>query len=138
MRLDRMRRRAAYVAAGVLVAGGVVSAPLAAHAAVACDVTYATNDWNNGFTANVTVKNTGDALTSWTLGWTFPNSGQRVTQAWSSTITQSGSQVTATNAAWNGSVPSGGTFSFGFNGTHTGSNPRPAAFALNGASCAIT
>jgi hypothetical protein len=27
--------------------------------------------------------------------------------------------------------------SFGFNGTHSGSNPRPAAFTLNGSACAI-
>ncbi|MFK3980513.1 cellulose binding domain-containing protein [Micromonospora sp. NPDC050397] len=28
--------------------------------------------------------------------------------------------------------------SFGFNGTHTGSNPRPATFTLNGATCTLT
>jgi hypothetical protein len=129
------RRRAAYAATGALLIGGLISVPTGAYAATSCDVVYATNDWNNGFTANVTLKNLGDPLTSWNLGWTFPNAGQRVTQAWSSTITQSGATVTATNAAWNGSVPTGGTISFGFNGTHTGSNPKPTSFTLNGTVC---
>ena len=136
MKLVRPRRRVAATAAGILVAGGLVALPAGpAHAAISCDVTYATNDWNTGFTANVTLKNLGDPLTGWNLGWTFPNSSQRVTQAWSSTVTQSGSRVTATNAAWNGSVPTGGTVSFGFNGTHAGSNPKPTAFTVNGTAC---
>ncbi len=132
----RPRRRVAFAAAAVLAAGGLVALPPGpAYAATSCDVTYATNDWNDGFTANVTLKNLGDPLTGWTLGWTFPDAGQRVTQAWSSTVTQSGRQVTATNAAWNGSVPTGGSVSFGFNGAHTGSNPRPPSFTLNGTAC---
>lgn len=135
MRFVRMRRRTALAAAGVLAIAGAVSVPVAAYAATACEVVYATNDWNNGFTANVTIKNLGDPLTSWNLGWTFPNSGQRVTQAWSSTVTQSGSQVTAANVAWNGNVPTGGTTNFGFNGSHTGSNPKPTSFTLNGTVC---
>ncbi|MEV6494764.1 glycoside hydrolase family 48 protein, partial [Actinoplanes sp. NPDC051633] len=114
---------------------GAVSVPVSAYAATACEITYATNDWNNGFTANVTIHNLGDPLTSWNLGWAFTG-GQRVTQGWSATVTQTGTQVSATNAAWNGGVPTGGTVSFGFNGTHTGSNPKPAAFTLNGTTCA--
>ena len=76
-------------------------------------------------------------LNGWTLRFTFPNSGQRVTQGWSATWTQSGAQVTATNVAWNGSLPPGASTGIGFNGTHTGSNPRPTAFTLNGSPCAI-
>jgi hypothetical protein len=60
-----------------------------------------------------------------------------VTQAWSATATQTGTQVTVTNAAWNGALAPGASVSFGMNGTHSGSNPRPAAFALNGSTCAI-
>ena len=136
MRFVRTRRRTAFAAAGVLAIAGAVSVPAAvAYAATACEVVYATNDWNTGFTANVTIRNLGDPLTSWNLGWTFPNAGQRVTQGWSATVAQTGSQVTATNAAWNGNVPTGGTTSFGFNGTHTGSNPTPTSFTLNGTTC---
>ena len=129
------RRRAALAATGLLVIAGAVSVPVTAYAATACEVTYATNDWNTGFTANVTLHNLGDPLTSWNLGWSF-SAGQRVTQGWSATVAQNGTQVTATNASWNGSVPTGGSVSFGFNGTHSGSNPKPTSFTLNGTVCA--
>jgi hypothetical protein len=138
MKFSRARRWTTFAAAGVLVTAGLVSIPTSAYAAVSCDVVYATNDWNNGFTASVTINNKGDALTSWNLGWTFPNAGQKVTNFWSSKITQSGSQVTATNEAWNGSVPTNGSVTFGFNGSHTGQNPKPTSFTLNGVTCGGT
>ncbi|WP_066582445.1 extracellular catalytic domain type 1 short-chain-length polyhydroxyalkanoate depolymerase [Cellulomonas timonensis] len=100
-----------------------------------CTVAYSVNQWNTGFTANVTVKNlTATPLNGWRLTWSFP-SGQQVTQAWSSVTTQQGTQVTAANAAWNAAVPAGGSVQFGFNGSHTGVNTAPTAFALNGTAC---
>ena len=105
--------------------------------AAACRVTYTTNDWNTGFTAAVTVTNTGtQALNGWSLGFALP-AGQRVTQGWSATVTQTGAQVTATSLSWNAALAPGASASFGFNGTHTGSNPRPTGFTLNGAACTI-
>jgi endoglucanase len=44
--------------------------------------------------------------------------------------------VTATNASWNGNLAPGGSTSIGFNASHNGQNPDPAAFAVNGQSCA--
>lgn len=99
----------------------------------ACTVTYSVNQWNTGFTANITVRS-AVALNGWTLTWTYP-SGQTVTQAWSSVTTQSGSVVTAKNAAWNGSIPAGGSTQFGLNGAYTGTNTAPTTFALNGTPC---
>jgi endoglucanase len=105
--------------------------------ATGCRVAYTTNDWGSGFTATVTITNGPAAVNGWTL--TFPyTAGQKVSQAWSATVTQSGTQVTATNTSWNGSLPAGGTVSFGFNATHTGTNPRPATFTLNGTACTAT
>ncbi|GCE76216.1 endo-1,4-beta-xylanase [Cellulomonas biazotea] len=102
-----------------------------------CQVTYGVNQWNTGFTANVSVKNTSSsAVNGWALTFTFP-SGQTVTQAWSSTVTQSGAQVTLRNAAWNGSIPAGGSTQLGFNGSHTGTNATPTGFALNGTPCSV-
>lgn len=98
---------------------------------------YSVNQWNTGFTANLTVTNTGSTtLTGWTLRWTFP-SGQQVTQAWSSDVTQSGSQVTATNAPWNGQLAPGASVQIGFNGSHSGTNTAPASFTLDGAACSV-
>ncbi|MFE9869349.1 glycoside hydrolase family 48 protein [Micromonospora sp. NPDC005686] len=129
------RRRTAMVAAAALVIGGVALPAGAAQAAPACDVTYASTDWNNGFTANVTIKNLGDALNNWSLKFAFPNSSQRVVQGWSARWSQSGSEVTATNESWNGSLPAGASTSIGFNGSYSGSNPKPTAFTLNGVAC---
>jgi endoglucanase len=84
----------------------------------------------------VTVTNTGSsAWSSWTLAFTFPGN-QRVTQGWSATYSQTGSAVTVTNAAWNGSVPPGGSTSIGFNGSYSGTNSAPTGFTVNGATCA--
>jgi poly(hydroxyalkanoate) depolymerase family esterase len=103
----------------------------------ACTVGYSTSDWPTGFTATLTVRNTGNAaVDGWTLRFAFP-SGQQVTQAWSGTATQQGAQVTVTNAAWNGRIPAGGEVQLGFNGSHGGTNTAPTSFSLNGAACTV-
>ncbi|MET8309608.1 glycoside hydrolase family 6 protein [Micromonospora sp. NPDC005173] len=135
-RLSGQRRALALAGAGVLVAGGLVTIPVTvAHAATQCDVAYTTNDWPGGFTASITLKNLGDPVNGWTLGWTFPNAGQRVQQGWSAEFTQSGSQVTARNLSYNGSLATGASISLGFNGAWSGSNPKPTSFTLNGVTC---
>jgi len=122
------------VAAATALGAWVVTAP-AASAATGCSVTYAmSGQWPGGFGANVTIKNLGDPITSWSLVWSYP-AGQQVTQAWNATVTQSGTQFTAKNVSYNGSIATNATASFGFNGSWTGSNPAPAAFTLNGAAC---
>jgi hypothetical protein len=103
-----------------------------------CRVAYSVNDWSPGFTATVTVTNLRPVtMDGWTLVFSFP-AGQRVTQAWAATLTQSGAQVTATHTGWNSLLPPGGTVSFGFNGTHTGDNPGPTTFTLDGNACITT
>ena len=100
-----------------------------------CRVTYSVNDWGGGFTGTVTLANTGSAAWSaWTLAFAFPGN-QKVGQGWSATWSQSGSQVTAANLTYNGSVPPGGSTSIGFNGTYTGANVAPATFTVNGMTC---
>lgn len=134
--MQRLRLRlivAATTVAAVSVAGAVTA--VTAQAAVGCRVTYTvTNQWQGGFGANVVIDNVGDPVTSWRLTWTFA-AGQTISQLWNGTASQSGSQVTVTNASYNGSIPTGGSANFGFNGTWTGTNPAPTAFALNGVAC---
>ncbi|MFI1510270.1 cellulose binding domain-containing protein [Streptomyces sp. NPDC020597] len=103
----------------------------------ACKVAYGTSVWQDGFTADVTVNNTGSApVNGWNLAFTLP-SGQRITNAWNATVSSSTGAVTATNAAHNASITPGGQVSFGFQGTHGGSFVKPAAFSLNGTACTI-
>ncbi|WBC16721.1 glycoside hydrolase family 6 protein [Micromonospora sp. WMMA1998] len=135
-RLSGSRRALALSGAGILAAGGLVTLPVtAAQAATQCEVSYTTNDWPGGFTASINIKNVGDALNGWTLGFTFPNGSQRVGQGWAARWTQSGQEVTAQNESWNGAVAGGATVSLGFNGSWSGSNPKPTSFTLNGTVC---
>jgi cellulase/cellobiase CelA1 len=103
-----------------------------------CQVTYiVTSQWNNGFTADVTIRNTGAAaINGWNLTWSFAN-GQTITNAWNTTATQSGANVSARNAAHNAAIAAGATTNFGFQATHSGTNARPASFMLNGSACTI-
>jgi cellulose 1,4-beta-cellobiosidase len=134
------RRKLAAVAAGTLVVAGAAVIPvLPAFAAASCGVAYTASPWTEspgigGYTANITITNSGDPITSWTLRFTLP-SGQSVTQGWSANWSSSGTAVTATNMSYNGSLATGGTAGIGFNGRWSGSYSSPTAFTLNGVAC---
>ncbi|GLY00042.1 MULTISPECIES: glycoside hydrolase family 6 protein [Actinoplanes] len=131
----RARAVTAAVAVGVVAASGAVAVATSASAAAGCRVDYSVNQWSSGFTGNVTVTNLGDAISNgWNLTWTWAGN-QSITQAWSATVTQSGQNVTATNASWAASLPTSGTANFGFNANYSGTNTAPATFSLNGTAC---
>ncbi|MFD5744387.1 cellulose binding domain-containing protein [Streptomyces massasporeus] len=104
----------------------------------ACKVTYKiTSQWSGGFQADVQLTNAGTTTwNGWSLAWTFPD-GQRLTQAWNTEATQSGTTVTAKNVSWNANVAGGSSVGFGFTGSRSESNGRPAAFTLDGRSCTV-
>ncbi|MFM9588920.1 endo-1,4-beta-xylanase [Streptomyces scabiei] len=109
---------------GIVTAlGGTVTDP---PVPAGCSAVYTVaNQWNTGFTGNVTIRcAAGSSLSSWRVAWTF-GAGQQVSQAWNAACTQTGTAVSCSNASWNGGVPSGGSVSFGFNGTWSGTNPVP-------------
>jgi hypothetical protein len=102
----RLLAAAATAALGVTVAG-VAGTHLASAATAGCSVTYdVSSQWPGGFTANVSITNLGDPITSWRLDWGF-TAGQTVTQLWNGSFTQSGADVNVTNATWNGSLGTG-------------------------------
>ncbi|UMP07366.1 glycoside hydrolase family 6 protein [Amycolatopsis sp. EV170708-02-1] len=107
-----------------------------AEAAPGCKVDYTiTNQWDTGFGATLTVTNLGDPISGgWTLSWDFPGD-QQVQQGWNGTFAQQGTRVTVRDAGWNGSIGTGATVSPGFNGSHSGTNGKPAVFTLNGTTC---
>jgi hypothetical protein len=137
-RTGRLRAPTSWVAvAGMVTAVAAASVPLAtpAAAATACQVTYTLqNQWSTGFTAGVRITNVGDPLTSWALTFAFPGN-QRVDNGWSAVWSQTGTNVTANNAAWNGNLATGQVLDIGFNGLYSGSNVAPTAFAINGVAC---
>jgi Glycosyl hydrolase family 62/Cellulose binding domain len=124
---------AAATAAAVSAALTLVASP--AQAASGCQISYTiSSQWTGGFGANVSITNLGSPIGSWSLSWTF-TAGQTVQQLWNGSYTQSGGNITVTNASYNGSIGTGASTSFGFNGAWNGSNPVPAAFTLNGTAC---
>jgi len=100
-----------------------------------CHVTYTPNQWTGGFTASVTIANTGSsAINGWTLVFTFPGD-QKITNAWNGAASQSGEKVTITNESYNATIPASGSATMGFQGTWTSSDASPTSFTVNGAAC---
>jgi lysophospholipase L1-like esterase len=99
----------------------------------ACAADYrVTGQWQDGFQGEVTVRNTSTSpLPGWTVTFTFGD-GQRVSQAWNATVTQTGATVTARNVGWNGAVAPGGTATFGFLASWTGSGRPVTATCATG------
>lgn len=115
--------------------GGDPGDPGTPGGSTACKVTYATNVWQGGFTADVTVANTGTSpVNGWKLGFTLPP-GQQITSSWSAGVSSSSGAVTASSLAYNAQIAPGGQVSFGFQGSYAGSFAKPAGFSLNGTSC---
>jgi cellulose 1,4-beta-cellobiosidase len=130
------------IAALALVAGASGTALAATSggagtAAVPCTVDYKVqNQWDTGFTAAVTVTNNGAAKSAWSVKWSYAGN-QKVTSGWNARISQSGTAVTAANESYNATLSSGGSVSFGFQGSYTGSNAIPATFTLDGVTCNV-
>lgn len=101
-----------------------------------CTVTYRVDSqWSGGFTATVNITNNGTAaINGWNLKFNFP-SNQQVSQLWNGSYSQTGQQMTVNNASWNGTIPAGGSTSFGFLAIFSGSNVNPTSFTLNNAPC---
>ncbi|MFI9456791.1 glycoside hydrolase family 6 protein [Amycolatopsis sp. NPDC052450] len=136
----RFRRKGVSAPLAISAVLAMVAVPVvlgsSAEAAPGCKVDYTiTNQWDTGFGATVTVTNLGDPISGgWTLSWDFPGD-QRVQQGWNGNFGQQGTRVTVKDAGWNGSIGTGATVSPGFNGSHSGTNGKPAIFTLNGTTC---
>ncbi len=130
-----MRRLVLFTAALAALGVSVTAVP-AAQAVISCQVTYSvTSQWTGGFQGSMALTDLGDPLNGWTLAFTFPDPGQKVTQGWNATWSQSGSTVTAASMSWNGSLATGASLTLGLIGSWTTSNPAPATFSLNGVTC---
>jgi O-glycosyl hydrolase len=103
-----------------------------------CQVTYTTqSQWAGGFVASVTITNPGSSpVNGWTLAFSFAGD-QKITNAWSGSVTQGGANVSITNASYNATIAAGSSVSLGFQGTWTSSDAPPAAFTLNGVPCSL-
>src|SRR3954464_3150932 len=104
---SRTRLVVAAAVGTVLAASGIA---LSARAATAgCAVAYTvTSQWPGGFGANVSITDLGDPVNGWTLTWSY-SGGQRITQAWNTTVSQSGAQVSARNVGYNAGIATNGS-----------------------------
>ncbi|WP_405883972.1 glycoside hydrolase family 6 protein [Streptomyces sp. NBC_01136] len=137
------RTKTALLGALILLAGAsgtavaAVPAAPAGIAAIPCTVDYKVqNQWDTGFTAAVTVTNNSAAKTSWAVKWSYAGN-QQVTSGWNAKISQSGTAVTAANETYNGTLATGGSVSFGFNASYSGTNALPTTFTLDGVTCNV-
>ena len=100
-----------------------------------CQVSYTPGNWTGGFTASITISNTGTAtISGWTLTFAFPGD-EEITSAWNAAVTQTGSDVTAANESYNGTIAPGGSQTFGVQGTWVSDDAPPAGFTVNGTVC---
>jgi len=123
----------APVAAGPTAARPAPS-PGPAAAGVSCTVAYSVvHAWPDGLQAQAVLTNTGTSpVSGWTLTWSVAGD-QRVTDLWNGDFTQSGEQVSVTNASYDQTIAPSASVTIGFTGI--GSHAPPAAFQLNGTDC---
>jgi ribosomal protein S27E len=129
----------AYATVDGMTDSEVASATYIISAESAYLVTYTIDDdWGSGATVNVTITNNSSSeINGWTLAWSFPGD-QEISDLWNGNHTQDGTAVVVTDADYNKTISAnGGTVSFGFRITYTGSNAKPTSFTLNGVSCAV-
>ena len=92
-----------------------------------CTATYSvSSQWNTGFTANVNVTNNGTAPTNgWKVSWTWGGQEQ-ISNVWNGVLISNGQPgVVIVNEPYNGSIAPGGTTSFGFQATSSGTDGAP-------------
>ncbi|ASU85277.1 glycoside hydrolase [Nocardiopsis gilva YIM 90087] len=137
MRTPHLRGRLAAAIVTVLVAPLALIAAPASAAPSGVTVIYTEGSrWDTGYSGQFTIDNqSSTALDDWTIRFTLP-SGASVSSLWNATMEQSGSDYTLTPPSWGASVPAGGTYQIGFNGSFSGGDTDPVGCTLNDAPCA--
>jgi Cellulose binding domain len=134
--VSRIGRALQILAAAACVAVFPQPAAAAGVDGVACEITYEPHAYWGGFTADITVRNTGTAtIYGWTLS--FPmDEGVTIRTMWNAELASPAGMIVATNAAYNGTVTPGRSVGVGFDagGAATG---VPSTFTVNGVTCAI-
>jgi cellulase/cellobiase CelA1 len=113
-------------AASALATGLAWAAPAGSHASVvppvptptaspSCSSLYTEPppSWDTGFVGSLTVTSNGTTpITGWTVTYSYTGN-ETLAGGWSGNWTQSGEDVTVTNASWNGSLAPGASTSLG-------------------------
>ncbi|BBH65205.1 hypothetical protein ACTI_18900 [Actinoplanes sp. OR16] len=135
--MQRSRLRLAiYSSAAVLAVGGGIGAAVAATTPSSTGTLTAAfvkdSDWGTGYQAHYTITNgTGAAVNGWEVTFGLPGTA-KLGSFWDTSLTGASSTKTAKNTAWNGTIASGSTVSFGFIVSGSGD---PTSCEINGVSC---
>ena len=79
------------------------------------------NEWSDGFTAEVRLTNTGsEPVSGWEVQWGYSD-GTALTNTWNAVVNGMG-PFTATSMGWNDTIGAGQTVSFGMQGTKGGAS----------------
>ena len=88
------------------------------------------SDWGTGYCAEIVLTNNGTtAVNGWTLTFT---TADNITSLWNGDYTADGNEITVTDGGWNGTIPPGGTATFGYCADYAGSITVPADATFNG------
>ncbi len=95
------------------------------------------NSWNTGYCATVEIfNNTNATINGWTVGFSLNANINNLWNAnWSNT---GGNNYTASNLSWNANIPVGGSKSFGFCASYSGSITAPTNGTFNGSPIVFT
>lgn len=128
--MSRIGRAALGVA---LILPGIAEPTTAA--AAACAVTFKKSDYTGGFTAAVTVLNTGTETIN---GWTFRfplDLTATVAELWNAELLSASGTIVARDRSWNAVVTPGNSINIGFRAV--GASAVPAGFSVNDLPCQV-
>jgi hypothetical protein len=126
---------ASLTVAFVAVVSVVVTTVAPARAAlptVTC--TYALSTWSGGFSAELSMANSGSTIDGWIAHWTFATPTRAIT-SWSARLTQANPvDVVAAPMSWNRVIATGAVVSFGWTGI-AAMTEVPTDVTVNGTRC---
>ena len=105
--------------------------PAITHAAEPSVSFQVTSDWGSGFTASVTIRNTGSApMEGWRLAMDMPH---RISSLWNGVVVGRRDACTYVEpTSWNANIPAGGSISLGFVGSPGGVREDSVSIQLEG------
>jgi cellulase/cellobiase CelA1 len=134
-RIGRAALGVALMVAGVAGPAGAARADAAVADTAACEVAYQDSPYTGGFTAAVTVLNTGSVTID---GWTFSfplDTGATVVEFWNAELLSASGLIAARDKKWNAVVPPGGSIDIGFRAE--GTSATPSTFTVNDLPCQV-
>ncbi|MDQ7905809.1 glycosyl hydrolase family 18 protein [Phytohabitans sp. ZYX-F-186] len=131
--MRRSLRRALWASTVVAVAVAAIPVASAFGAGSVTTQFTASSDWGSGHEVKVTVTNGSDAsVATWRIEFDLP-AGTTISSFWDADVTRTNNHYVATKKSWAGSIPPGGSQTWGYIGT--GAFRAPTNCTINGASC---